>query len=144
MSLASVRDRPNTMSCLRLIGRASLATHLCALASSRHDTLGEAHSSRTEAGRHGGVLCAGAVCRCRRGVTAQRPAAIASRKDDGLFCEQDRSMPAIPCAVGRRSREEGKEMDKEKTKLSRYSIHHLFLGGLLSHSERCCCVCWLS
>lgn len=30
MSLASVKDRPNTINCRKLIGRASLATHLFA------------------------------------------------------------------------------------------------------------------
>lgn len=60
MSRASVSDRPKTMSCLRLMGLASFATHLSdksvtnsLILEEKHDYT---HSSRTEAGRHGGAL----------------------------------------------------------------------------------------
>jgi hypothetical protein len=59
MSRVSVSDRPKTMSCRRLMGLASFATHLSTgqpdtiVLEERYDCT---HSSRTEAGRHGGAL----------------------------------------------------------------------------------------
>jgi hypothetical protein len=83
------------MSCRRLIGLASFATHLPPHISNYHLLLDQnIYSSKVEAGLHGGVLW---TLRASIGGWAREPAFLVNRKVFEPFCEQDRSMPAIPC-----------------------------------------------
>jgi len=84
------------MSCRRLIGLASLVTHLPLLALSYIPPAVEAHSSSVEAGLHGGVLWTCRTCEDARKLGA----ALVNQNTFAPFCEQKRSMPAIPYEAG--------------------------------------------
>lgn len=119
MSRDSVRERPKTISWRRLMGRASLATHL---QRSQYPEKAEGmillgvlgiYSSNIEAGRQGALLDF-RVCWCgrRRGETSARPAArdVTARGSIKvhrvpLLRSAMESMLTVPCACRQRLHE---------------------------------------
>ena len=88
------------MSWRRLIGLASLATHLGLLLVKKVKIPESTYSSRVEAGLHGGApLCADRVY---LGIVTLKSALLALKQPVNLkvfapLCDQDRSIPAFPC-----------------------------------------------